>query len=339
MRYMKERYRLFAMAGILTAGMALAPCYGQAGEIVWTESEEYGEGIGVSDEEFSENDEMLFEEGEASGSTGANEEQGGAGASGELVIESMEVVSAREPSPEEKKAVEEMKREARKRDEEKLRQLQEERRQMEGFHVNPLDYPPANISENTRKIYAYLTEKLELNHAAACGVLANIHLESSFFPLALGDGGTSYGICQWHLGRFQRLILYCNVNGFDYNTLEGQLEYLNYELHTGYKGILDDLKEIPDTADGAYAAAYRWCIGFEMPDDMYYRGARRGNLAAKEYYPRNFRDESKETDAEKAAKTGTETEKELESGKNLPDMHTVAKEMFPGLLSGDTDLF
>ena len=321
-------------------GVLLAPCYGLAGEIEGMEDVAYVETSDTSGGEVPDGDDLLFEEGDTSGSTGADNEQAGSGMSGGLVIESMEVVSAREPSPEEKKAVEEVKREARKRDEQKLRQLQEEHQQMEGFRVNPLDYPAASISDNTRKIYEYLTEKLELNHAAACGVLANIHLESSFYPLALGDGGTSYGICQWHLGRFRRLILYCNVNGFDYNTLDGQLAYLNYELHAGYKGILDYLQEVPDTADGAYAAAYRWCTGFEMPDDMYYRGARRGNLAAKEYYPNNFKEESKEMESGKIEEQGSIAD--IQSGgqtgsRNLPDMHTVAAEIFPGLLTAEEE--
>lgn len=206
---------------------------------------------------------------------------------GELVIEAIEVVSVTEPSAEEKKAVDEMAK-AMKQREEKAKEEALKENPIIGFHVNPLDYPAANVSENTRQIYVYLTEELELNHAAACGVLANIHLESSFFPLALGDGGTSYGICQWHLGRFNGLIAYCNANGFDYNTLEGQLHYLQYELETGYTGVLSYLREVPDTEAGAYDAAYYWCIGFEKPDDMYYRGARRGNLAKNEYFPKDL---------------------------------------------------
>lgn len=323
---MKERYRMFLMTGILTASVFLIPCCAQAGEGALTENGLTEESAGTAESGFMESDEVFFEEGESFGSTGTDGQQ--SGGLGELVIESLEVVSAREPSEEEQKAVEEIKKEARKRDEKKLQELQElaqqRRQQMEGFHVNPLDYPPADISENTQKIYRYLTEELELNHAAACGVLANVHLESSFFPLALGDGGTSYGICQWHLGRFRNLILYCNVHRLDYNTLDGQLCYLKYELQGGYKGILDYLREVPDTKEGAYAAAYRWCVGFEMPDDMYYRGARRGNLAANEYYPKNFEEEAKK-DESKETESGSE---EKPDAGDLPDMHTVASGVF-----------
>lgn len=51
-----------------------------------------------------------------------------------------------------------------------------------------------NANETT--IYNYAVNNMGLNVAAACGILANIYKESSFNPNALGDNGTSYGICQ-----------------------------------------------------------------------------------------------------------------------------------------------
>jgi hypothetical protein len=149
-------------------------------------------------------------------------------------------------------------------------------------------YPAADQSENMRIVYRYLRKELELNHAAACGVLANIHLESSFEPLSLGDGGTSYGICQWHLGRFSALVGYCNLNELDYNTLEGQLSYLAYELEDSYPNVLAHLREVPDTAAGAYDAARFWCMYYEMPDQTEARAQQRGNLAGNEYFPAGF---------------------------------------------------
>lgn len=44
------------------------------------------------------------------------------------------------------------------------------------------------------EIFEYLTGTMNLNQAAACGILANIQYESGFNPNALGDNGTSYGI-------------------------------------------------------------------------------------------------------------------------------------------------
>ena len=116
-----------------------------------------------------------------------------------------------------------------------------------GFSVDPSKYPAANVGENTVFIYQYLTSTMGLNHAGACGVLANIQLESNFNSLALGDGGSSYGICQWHNGRFNNLISYCNKNGFDYNTVNGQLQYLSHELANNYPSVLNYVKNVPNT--------------------------------------------------------------------------------------------
>ena len=157
-----------------------------------------------------------------------------------------------------------------------------------GFHVDPSLYPPANIGKNTALIYQYLRKELKLNHAAACGVLGNIQLESNFNPLALGDGGTSYGICQWHLGRFSDLMSFCNNNDLDYNTVAGQLAFLKQELTNGYSGVYQYLLSVPDTPQGAYDAAYYMCVHFESPDQAEARGQQRGNLASKDYYGRTF---------------------------------------------------
>ena len=157
-----------------------------------------------------------------------------------------------------------------------------------GFSVDPSRYPAANITENTLKIYRYLRDTLGLGHAAACGVLANVQMESNFRPIALGDGGTSYGICQWHLGRFVNLINHCEGAGLDYNTIEGQLDYLRRELEGGYYGVYQSLLQADESPQGAYEAAYVFCYSFERPSQTAARSEQRGNLAKNEYYPRSF---------------------------------------------------
>ena len=156
-----------------------------------------------------------------------------------------------------------------------------------GFSIDPSQYLPVDINENTRLIYQYLTKEMGINHAAACGVLANIQHESNFNTFAVGDGGTSYGICQWHNSRFSALMAHCQSKGLDYNTLEGQLSYLEYELSTGYKSVLNVLKNVPNSEQGAYDAAYAWCMHFEVPADTVNRSIQRGNLA-REYFHREF---------------------------------------------------
>ena len=157
-------------------------------------------------------------------------------------------------------------------------------------------YPVVDITENTNEIYDYLRNVLGLNHAAACGVLANIQCESNFSSSAVGDGGTSYGLCQWHLGRFSALINWCNANGYEYHSIQGQLSYLTTELQGGYASVYQYLLNVPDTAQGAYDAAYYWCKYFEIPANLEYNSQMRADLAMNLYYPKTLgtREEEKE---------------------------------------------
>ena len=137
-----------------------------------------------------------------------------------------------------------------------------------------------------REIYDFLTGELMLSNAAACGVLANIEHESNFQPTIYGDKGTSYGLCQWHNERFSALRGYCAALGLDYRTVEGQMAYLKYELGNKYTSLLLNLQAIDNTPDGAYRAAYLWCIQFEKPSNMQVKAVQRGELAQGKYWPR-----------------------------------------------------
>ena len=137
-----------------------------------------------------------------------------------------------------------------------------------------------------REVFDYLTTELMLSDAAACGVLANIEHESAFQPTIFGDKGTSYGLCQWHNERFTALRGYCAHLGLDYRTVEGQMAYLKYELGTNYVSLLLFLQGIDDTPEGAYRAAYQWCIQFERPSNAQVKAASRGELARGKYWPR-----------------------------------------------------
>ena len=137
---------------------------------------------------------------------------------------------------------------------------------------------------NQDYIYNFLSAK-GFNDAAIAGILANIEHESGFDTNALGDNGTSYGICQWHNGRWDNLNAYCAENGYDPSSMDGQLEYLVYELQTGYAGVYDTLQNVPNTSEGAYQAAYKWTTDFEIPDNTEARANDRGNTAVSEYWP------------------------------------------------------
>ncbi len=145
---------------------------------------------------------------------------------------------------------------------------------------------------NEEKIFEFLVEEMDLNIAAACGVLANIQHESGFNHEALGDKGTSYGICQWHNTRWETMKTWCKSNGYNWKTLEGQLNYLKKELSANtnkylYNGkkIYDKLAAVPNTSQGAYDAGYTWCVMFEVPANKEQKGKVRGNLAKDTYWP------------------------------------------------------
>lgn len=144
---------------------------------------------------------------------------------------------------------------------------------------------PVSGKENESVIYKYLTNTMRLNSAAACGVLANIEAESSFNPNSYGDRGTSYGICQWHNSRFTNLRNWCEDNGYGFNTIIGQLNFLHHELKNSYPSVWDKLKTVSNSATGAYEAAYYWCYYYEIPSNREHKSISRGNTAKTKYWP------------------------------------------------------
>ena len=158
--------------------------------------------------------------------------------------------------------------------------------------VGCIPFTASAASANAKTIFEFCLTELKLNRAGACGVLANIEAESNFDPTLYGDGGDSYGICQWNLSRFDNLISFCNKNGYNWKTLKGQLYFLKYELtnnksDTGY--ILDKLKSVSNTASGAYTAGYDWCYYFERPANKAAKSESRGSKAQNKYWP-EFKD-------------------------------------------------
>lgn len=138
---------------------------------------------------------------------------------------------------------------------------------------------------NEPKVYNFLTGTMGLNSAAACGIMANIKAESGFRTTAVGDNGTSYGLCQWHNGRWTNLNNFCSNNGYDPSTVEGQMNFLWYELRNSYKGVWNKVNTVANTKDGAYDAAYYWCYNFEIPANRASVSVTRGNTARDTFWP------------------------------------------------------
>ncbi len=144
----------------------------------------------------------------------------------------------------------------------------------------------ANAADaNQQQVFRFLTDEMKLNSAAACGIMANIERESGFNPKASGSGGRFYGLIQWGGSRQTALYTYCGQNGYDPNSIAGQLRYMEYELNTDYTNVRDALRTVANTADGAYQAGYVWCYYYEMPGDTYNVSVARGNLARDSYWP------------------------------------------------------
>lgn len=149
----------------------------------------------------------------------------------------------------------------------------------------------AEVRRNEKQITSYLTDTMGMNDAAASGILANIYAESGFDPNALGDGGTSYGICQWHDtsvgdGRWVNLKNYCNSQGYDWTSLDGQLRFMRYELSNSYPDVLNYIRSVDISADSAYNAAYYWCFNYERPANKEKVADIRGNTALNTYWPK-----------------------------------------------------
>ena len=112
------------------------------------------------------------------------------------------------------------------------------------------------VQSNEEMIYTFLTEELQLNAAVASGILANLYQESGFDPTASCIDSIhqiSYGICQWNGARYADLQAFCSENGYAYDSLDGQLAYLENDLlptyaHYYYDTLLNDFENSEDGA-------------------------------------------------------------------------------------------
>ena len=122
-----------------------------------------------------------------------------------------------------------------------------------------------------------------LNTAAACGILSNVYSECNFDPTVYYQG--SYGICQWLGVRRTKLENYCAAHGYDYRTLVGQLYFLKDDLKD-FPKIDTYMRNVANTADGAYDAGHYWCYYYEVPANRSSNSVKRGNRARDVYWPK-----------------------------------------------------
>ena len=123
-------------------------------------------------------------------------------------------------------------------------------------HINSSLNADGSIGEKTNgvEIARYLIKK-GYSPSQASGIAGNIYVESGYKTGALGDGGTSYGLCQWHNSRWERLVKFCEEKDLDSSSVEGQLIYLDWELKTREKKARKELMKTTTPYDSAYAFA------------------------------------------------------------------------------------
>lgn len=137
---------------------------------------------------------------------------------------------------------------------------------------SPTPAPPSNtggvsgvenrpgVKGNAQQTIAFFMSK-GLTRAQAAGIAGNLLYESGFNPSAVGDGGTSFGVAQWHLGRGAAMKQWTVANGYSSTSFKGQLEYLWHELNHGESYALGKLRATSSASDAGMA----FCRYFERP--------------------------------------------------------------------------
>lgn len=93
---------------------------------------------------------------------------------------------------------------------------------------------PEEQRANQIKVWEYLTKKKGYSRQVASAIMANMMGESGFNPTAVGDGGSSLGLVQWHDTRKDALINFARERGKEATDIDAQLDFLSHELDTIY---------------------------------------------------------------------------------------------------------
>jgi hypothetical protein len=111
-------------------------------------------------------------------------------------------------------------------------------------------------------IAAALRFFLDSGYAAhtACGIVGNLVAESEMSPTLLDDGGTSYGLAQWHLERWDALKAFAKKAGKESSDFRLQLEFIQYELQTEETLAREALKSAKNIREATLAFLH-----FERP--------------------------------------------------------------------------
>jgi hypothetical protein len=127
----------------------------------------------------------------------------------------------------------------------------------------PAPKPQVDTTNMPNRVILFFKNK-GLTTSQAAGIAGNMAIESAFNPAAVGDSGTSFGLAQWHANRADSLKRWTAKNGLEWQSIEGQLEYLWWELKNTESEALTALKQQKTPRDAANTFAKK----FERPANV-----------------------------------------------------------------------
>jgi hypothetical protein len=115
------------------------------------------------------------------------------------------------------------------------------------------------MAADPRYLYGLLTKR-GYSPVAAAGILGNLKAESNLNPSIVGDKGTSFGLAQWHSGRWNALNNFARNQGLAPSSPEAQIGYLDWELRNKENRAFQGLQSAKTPQEAAAAM-----IHFERP--------------------------------------------------------------------------
>lgn len=121
-----------------------------------------------------------------------------------------------------------------------------------------------DLQENKKKAMEFFQSKGLSAHAAA-GIVGNLMTESDLITDRIGDKGTSYGLAQWHKGRWTNLKNFAKLKGTHESDFNTQLEFLWHELskEKRFSGLINQLNNSRNSDE----ATLLFMNKFEVPSE------------------------------------------------------------------------
>jgi hypothetical protein len=185
--------------------------------------------------------------------------------------------------------------------------------------------------ERARRCFDELQAKV-WSPEQVCGIIANIARESRFNPAAVGDGGSAYGLAQWHPDRQAAFAQFKNRSIVG-STLEDQLDFIHFEMTGGRERRAGQRLRVARTAREAGQAVSRF---YERPASADAEAELRGALA--QAYLDRFQNLPNAAPAPQVAPTPHRTAGDILSTEGLNAMlqpHRLFKDSLPWSLSDD----